>query len=326
MRNCSKIHPLLSLEAEGALSASDHRKVEAHLSDCAEARRLLASLRRLQDAVRNLPAPKEPKNLHGSVMARLSQEGLSAPKRDWGMKPLWPMAAAAAATIFFFMQNPDWRQVTRKSPIPPVSAPALEKPKPQAFSAASMAKPAAATAQAPKTRETAKAFAPMPAPEERDAETLTTASNVPIQPMAAAPGINSMRAQSLDVMAAAKDLKAESPSSWNGDQDPLYTAPNQQVLTDSNGFLKIWEALEPNQPAPNVDFARQAVLFIETGEEPTSGYVAEILRVEFKPGQVSAYYRVEIPAGAVTAQVESHPWVLKIIPKPSDPVFFQQEP
>jgi hypothetical protein len=336
MKNCSKIHPLLSLEAEGALSASDHRLVLAHLKDCAEARQILASFRRLQDTLRNLPAPPEPKNLHESIMNRLSREGLGPARKSWVFKPLWPLAAAAATTIFFFTQNPEWRQImTRPStPASLAPAPSIQKPQAQAFSAA---------APAPVAPE-AKTFAPAPAKEDRDSATLADNENAPAQstmqkktmalaePMAAgapaASGViaNVARAQSLDVMASAKDLKEETPSSWNGDQDPLYAAPSQQVLTNSDGFLKVWQALKPGEDPPSVDFTRQAVLFIETGEEPTSGYVAEILKVESKPGQLLVYYSVKMPTQAITSQVESHPWVLKIIPKPNVPVFFQQEP
>ena len=142
---------------------------------------------------------------------------------------------------------------------------------------------------------------------------MTAASNAPAQstmqkktmalaaPMAAgapaASGVNTnlTRAQSLDVLSSAKDLKEEAPSSWNGDQNPLYAAPNQQVLTDTEGFLKVWQALKPGEAPPAVDFTHQAVLFIETGEEPTSGYIADILKVESKPGQLLVYYRVKMP-------------------------------
>jgi hypothetical protein len=336
MKNCSKIHPLLALEAEGALSASDHRKVQVHLKDCAEARRELESLRRLLEAAGKLPPPPLPRNLHESIMDRLKREGFKPASKSWVFKPLWPLAAAAATAIFFFTQNPDWRQIMKGHSAPSPAAPSLEKP--QAFSAAAPAQNAAPPAPE------AKAFAPVASQEERDATALASHENAPAEsttrkktmalaaPMAAgAPAVsqaqsNLMQTRALDVIASAKDLKEEAPSTWNGDQDPLYTAPSQQVLTDSDGFLKVWQALKAGEAAPSVDFTRQAVVFIETGEEPTSGYVAEILRMETKPGQLLVYYSVEMPSGAVTAQVESHPWVLKIIPRPSVPVFFQQEP
>jgi len=322
MKDCSKIHPLLALEAEGALSPADHRKVQAHLKNCAESRRELESLRRLVEAAGKLPAPPLPRALHESIMGRLSREGLGPARKPWVLKPLWPLAAAAATTLFFFTQNPEWREIMTK---PAAPGPALDKT--QAFS------PSAPAAQAPR---------PETAAESRDLETLAAASNAPARsatrksalaaPMAAgapsvsAPSANLSYKAMAEVMAPAKDLKEETPSSWNGDQDPLYTAPNQQVLTQAEGFLKVWQALRPGEAPPAVDFTRQAVLFIETGEEPNSGYVAEILRVETKPGQLLVYYRVEMPSGALAAQVMSHPWVLKIIPKPRVPVFFQQEP
>ncbi len=109
MKSCSKIHPLLSLEAEGALSARDQKKVQAHLQGCADARKELASYKRMRRTLRALPEPKEPGNLHDKIMAGLHQKKSGKSENLFHFRPLWPVVAAAATTVFFFIQYPNWQ-------------------------------------------------------------------------------------------------------------------------------------------------------------------------------------------------------------------------
>jgi anti-sigma factor RsiW len=63
---------------DGELAAAGRTRMERHLSECEECRRLLAGLRRTVDAVRRLSARGDrvdSERLAASVLARLSEPG-----------------------------------------------------------------------------------------------------------------------------------------------------------------------------------------------------------------------------------------------------------
>lgn len=108
MKDCKKIHPLLSLYLDGSLPPRDAARVEAYLKDCAGARKELEDLKRLREVMIALPEPKVPHDLHGKIMAKL--QGRPMPLKIH--RPLWilpagAMAVAALVAVFLFMQNPD---------------------------------------------------------------------------------------------------------------------------------------------------------------------------------------------------------------------------
>jgi anti-sigma factor RsiW len=61
---------------DGDLAPAGHTRMERHLSECAECRRLLAGLRRTVDGLRRLPAPcaaVDATRIVASVQARLRE-------------------------------------------------------------------------------------------------------------------------------------------------------------------------------------------------------------------------------------------------------------
>lgn len=173
MKDCKKIHPLLSLFAEEALSPAETKKVEAHLSSCADARQELEDYRRLHKTLIALPEPSIPKGLHEKIMGRVT--GKIEPLRPH--KPFWPfpagLAVAACLTLYLVMQNPELtrldhvNQTTRAAAkvepktVPP--APAFSNG-PQGFTAAKASGPS--TDHLNKLKEAPKDAndAPQPAP------------------------------------------------------------------------------------------------------------------------------------------------------------------
>ncbi|HEV2354185.1 MAG TPA: zf-HC2 domain-containing protein [Puia sp.] len=118
MRDCKKIHPLLSLYLDGPLAPSEAARVEAHLKGCADARRELEGLKRLREVMIALPEPKIPQDLHQKIMAKLQGHPLPLKAR----RPFWlfPAGAMAAAVVvvFLFIQNPDLMDFNHQSQRP----------------------------------------------------------------------------------------------------------------------------------------------------------------------------------------------------------------
>jgi hypothetical protein len=111
MKDCSKIHPLLSLDQEKALTSREKSRVKKHLVLCAEARKELKQFARLRRKLGSLPDPKMPENLHAKIMARLS--GKVVPLSIWRRAWVFPSGAGVAAGLmvfFLFQQNPDIRE------------------------------------------------------------------------------------------------------------------------------------------------------------------------------------------------------------------------
>jgi hypothetical protein len=351
MKRCSKIHPLLSLEAEGALSARDHQKVQAHLRDCADARKQLASYKRMRRALRALPEPKEPHNLHEKIMTRLQDKKSGAAKKPFYFRPLWPLAAAAVTTVCFFIQYPNWqdRMTSQQKSAPaqtnqPISA-AGDKKLRQAPAAFPMMRQSASSDQVPV--HSMGSVAMMKSKDEASAE--SSVSNNAAGAPATAPRAmafnaekkrSAMKTQSARAAAPAASLQdayaaAPAPrdtldsaavSTWSGTQDTHATISQQSLITDETSFENAWNPLEPGKPLPSVDFTTQAVVFLEAGLEPTAGYEIHVLQLEDKPDHLVIHWGNTHPSPeSLPAQMVTYPWLLKVIDKPSKPVTFTED-
>ena len=107
MKDCKKIHPLLSLHLDGSLSPRDAARVEGHLKACADAKRELEGLKRLREIMNVMPEPKIPHDLHQKIMAKV--QGHTIPvkiHRPFWVLPAGAMAAAAVVAVFLFIQDP----------------------------------------------------------------------------------------------------------------------------------------------------------------------------------------------------------------------------
>lgn len=105
MKDCEKIHPLLPLYRENQLSAREKAAVEKHVKDCPAAQEELKQWERLGKALKDMPEPKIPRDLHDKIMARLHDK--PAPHPFWP-RASWGLAAAASLTFIFLVQNFNW--------------------------------------------------------------------------------------------------------------------------------------------------------------------------------------------------------------------------
>ena len=91
---------------ENQLSAREKSAVEKHVKDCPEARKELKQLERLGKALKSIPEPKMPNDLHDKIMTRL--HGKPAAVKSFWPRASWGLAAAASLAFIFFVQNFEW--------------------------------------------------------------------------------------------------------------------------------------------------------------------------------------------------------------------------
>lgn len=388
MKDCKKIHPLLSLYREGELSAREKMVVEKHVSGCPVARAELERLERLQLTLRKLPEPKIPHDLHDRIMARLGRK----PERKvlW-FNPSWILAATAAClALILLTQYPRWsnsrnENLTLNRTAPAPSAPSKNgsgiydysieakhqqnmqnKPMVMASRAkvakkkeskretssnvdfrldkstansAVLTQPTMVVAMAPvpvresaeepeKALKTAKVRASLPAelPQEtlQGADASVQAALPPASAGAAAPAIQYKAADQLSNAQFGATLQP-SQTFWSGSYSPV-TVESQTVITDQATFQAEWNKVQPNQSLPPADFTTQAVILLDAGDQPTTGYAIRISRLEDTTTQLIVHYQIEVPPpGTVTGQMFTRPWAMQVIPKPVKPVTFQKD-
>lgn len=109
MKDCKKIHLLLSLYTESQLSVREKSLVEKHLAFCVTARREMEQLSHLRQTLKNAPEPKMPHDLHDKIMARVTGKVVPIPSRRtfWTYTP-WALGTAAVLAFMVLNQNTDW--------------------------------------------------------------------------------------------------------------------------------------------------------------------------------------------------------------------------
>ena len=334
MKNCRQIHPDLALFREGALPPGKRSRVEKHLEACPEARRELEQLDRLGRALKGLPEPSSPPDLHERIMARLPGGARSRPSLFRFRIPTGlGLAAAALLAFFLLVRYPDRFQSAGPSPSvslekgrtlqPPAAAPGPMKKTARIKSPPSpkeVDQPRPAVSRADSTgalkyfpSKSARLRAPANAPLSPRREVLGGGAALP----SAAPQAQVIP-ESIPV--------PHSPASTRG-LEGTGRSGFQILITDEASLRGAWNRLDPGRPQPRVDFENQAVLLLSAGTEPTAGYSIRITRLEEAEARLTVHYRIQAPApDAVTAQVLTHPWTFRIIPKPSRAVVFQRDP
>ena len=119
MKDCKKIHPLLPLYGESQLSPREKAVVEKHLRDCSAAREELKQWERLGQALKSLPEPPMPRELHERIMAGIHGKPTAAPNL-FVLPTAWRWAAVAGFAVIFSAYHFGWFenqnfQVTLKS-------------------------------------------------------------------------------------------------------------------------------------------------------------------------------------------------------------------
>jgi len=271
MKDCKKIHPLLSLYRENQLSAREKAAVEKHVAECPAAREELKQEVRLNKALKELPEPKMPRDLHDKIMTRLY--GKPAPSRVWP-RASWGLAAAAGLAFIFCIQNFNWVENKNSEivlkPAVPVSDTGSTKVSPQTEMALK--------SQTNRPNPPTVSMAPQPEMAEPDVKIQSdaaplaqaqTAGDTPL-PMALAPA---PRDKKMNAMPENGQLAFQS-NSHIAQEDASVPEVNDNGQTETKSALNYRAIspdlldMEPGQPVKKQvpQFLRLDVLEIESGK------------------------------------------------------------
>jgi hypothetical protein len=128
----------------------------------------------------------------------------------------------------------------------------------------------------------------------------------------------------LGVTAFAADLKTIDKGAFSGVDKPL-----QVVVTNKTQWAELWQKHTANKlpktPPPQVDFNKESVIFVTSGQKNTAGYSVEITDVRREKGQTEIVVSTKEPKpGALVAEALSAPFHIVELPRIEGEVKFKK--
>ncbi len=119
----------------------------------------------------------------------------------------------------------------------------------------------------------------------------------------------------------------ETAREWKGIHSAI-TEYRPVIVQNPEGWEKLWQehtaGTVPPPPLPSVDFTKSMVVGIYNGNKPTAGYEVEMTEIQKESDQMVVMYKETSPLpGAVSAQILTQPFHLKVIPKTTLPIQFK---
>jgi hypothetical protein len=93
-------------------------------------------------------------------------------------------------------------------------------------------------------------------------------------------------------------------------------APMAVAVTDHQKWSEIWKQHDASKSAPAVDFSRNSVVVVFLGQTETAGVKVTIV-VQQDPidsGRLNVFYRRTVSKKGLSAQVESQPYAMVLVP------------
>jgi len=102
--------------------------------------------------------------------------------------------------------------------------------------------------------------------------------------------------------------------------------PREVVLESDTEWRALWARHVASAiPPPPADFAREIVVGVFAGQQPTAGYQVEIVSVDREPAEMVVRYRIEgPPSDALVAQTLTQPFHLVRLARLGLPVRFHK--
>jgi len=116
---------------------------------------------------------------------------------------------------------------------------------------------------------------------------------------------------------------------WIGNDAPVYVpvkeVPYRDFIYDNDHLLAYWQVLQLGAAVPKIDFEKNALIVVFMGTKTTSGYAMKFkVAKNFSDKTVLAYDEIT-PVGSDASPILTRPWVLQVIPKPTQqPVLIQK--
>jgi len=125
---------------------------------------------------------------------------------------------------------------------------------------------------------------------------------------------------------AVRTAYRERPKEWSGPNSGVARQTQSAFKTGSEwlGFLSKYSALKMRNPdLVNVNFEKQMVIAVFSGQKPTAGYSVRIIGQKETGDRLEVYYTETSPAkGTMTAQVITYPYHIRIIEKTDKAIVF----
>jgi hypothetical protein len=116
---------------------------------------------------------------------------------------------------------------------------------------------------------------------------------------------------------------------FGGNFSDVLTA-SEQVITDESTWEDVWERVHakksPRPALPIVDFTKQAVIAVFLGKHASGGYTIQISRIRDTGRRVEVEVDRFSPTRSNSViEVDTSPYDIVVIPKPTKPVVFKSE-
>jgi hypothetical protein len=109
---------------------------------------------------------------------------------------------------------------------------------------------------------------------------------------------------------------------WRGN-DTAIRHSGQVVIRNDHQWIQFWAEHRPDEAAPDVDFTRDMVIGVFSGDRPADQFSIEILKTMTTPNALIVYYReIPPPTGTLAIGVSVYPYDVKVIPRSMLPVKF----
>lgn len=124
------------------------------------------------------------------------------------------------------------------------------------------------------------------------------------------------------------------PPQLSGQNSGIHEALNM-VISSQKELDKIWKShmatVLPPQTAPSVNFKDSQIIAIFGGNQPTGGYLIDILEVritewEGKPARIVRYRLISPPDDSFNTAALTQPFIFKIVPKINGKTYFRKRP
>ena len=335
-----KAYGLISDYIDGMLKGEQLKNFLAHLKTCKECRHQLDALKNAVQYAKSGRAEDLPVNFLATLSKRLDEADSKKAKNKFS----WPVFMKVSGTVAAMLivgvlvrqiydtksikADKEWLEAESvQKPVVAERAKDTEELKSvkQGINMADLA-PLKSEAPAAITYAKKKSAAPSRA-------SMTKAEAAPAAGMAsksAAAPVYDTADEIAPASAAAVQLQEQEINPFSKE---VFSGTNSGMAAGMKVVFKnkmIWN-LAPGIIADNpwlgkVDFARQMVVLVNSGDKPTAGYSAKIKSISIQETKIVILYSETAPEkGAITAQVITSPYSIAVIPISSKPVEFIKE-
>jgi len=262
----------------------------------------------LQRLLKNSPTHTPPERFYQRVLGRIEER-----QRPVVLFAHWPKMAAAACAVLLTVVVV---RHEKETPLETVSPSVAVKEE----AMVSNPLPVAPAHQG-------VAFKDSPAPIAKKARAVTGfVAQAPSADMDRADEVSARR-ENVALGLSAAGASVAQPREWNGASSGIKDR-REVIVRNAADWESLWRqhavVFVPQPDTPYVDFSRDMVVGVWTGNKPSTGYAVRIVDVRDEGTRQRVIYQEIAPtAGMATGAALTQPYILRVIPRSDDPVRFE---